>query len=63
MRLIQAQLRTWWNDWLKPDGSRPDGSRPEMDCGRRWIAAGYGSRPDIDGRPEVDDRRWITGDG
>jgi hypothetical protein len=31
--------------------------------------AGYGSRlnmdgrPDMDGWPEVDDRRWITGDG
>jgi hypothetical protein len=28
-----------------------------MDCGRRWIATGYGWMT------EVDDRRWMTRDG
>jgi hypothetical protein len=46
-----------------------------MDCGRRWIAPGDGSRPEMDRgqrwiaareglRPEMDDERWIpSGDG
>ena len=32
------------NEWLEPTGSQP-----EMDRGRRWIAAGDGSRLDMDG--------------
>jgi hypothetical protein len=35
----------------------PTGSQPEMDRGRRWIAAREGLQP------EMDDKRWITGDG
>jgi hypothetical protein len=34
-----------------------DGSRPEMDRGMIWIATGYGWMT------EVDDWRWMTGDG
>ena len=39
-----------------------DGSRPVMDRGRKWIATGYGWMTG-GGRPEVDDRRCISGDG
>jgi len=35
----------------------------QLDHGRRWVTAGDGSRPDMDRRPEVDNLRWITGDG
>jgi len=36
----------------------------QLDHSRRWIAAGNGSRPDMD-RDLIwmDDRRWMTGDG
>jgi len=50
-----------------------DGLRPELDD-KRWTQFGdglqqeldpgtYGSWPDMDGWLEVDDRRWISGDG
>jgi len=32
MRPIREQLRTAWNEWLKPDGSGP-----EMDRDQIWI--------------------------
>ena len=35
----------------------PTGSEPEMDRGRRWIVA------EEELRPELDNRRWIKGDG
>jgi len=47
------------NEWLEPTGSQP-----EMDWGRRWMAPGDGSRPDMDcDTIRMDDRRCITGDG
>jgi len=36
--------------------------RDQMDCGRKWIATGYGWMT-RGGWLEVDDRRWISGDG
>jgi hypothetical protein len=52
MRPIGAQLCTVeMCGWNQPDH------------GRRWIAARYGSRLDLDGGPEMDQRRWITGGG
>jgi hypothetical protein len=38
------------------------GSRSEIDRGQIWIATGYGWMTG-GGLLEVDDRRWITGDG
>jgi len=35
----------------------------EMDLAWRWIVVGNGSQLDMDGWPEVDTRRWLTGDG
>jgi hypothetical protein len=42
---------------LRPDMVTRDGSCPEVDCGLIWIVTGYGLLT------EVDDRRWMTGDG
>jgi len=33
-----------------------------MDRDEKWIAAREGLRPEVDNQ-EVDDRRWMTGDG
>ena len=52
MRPIQAQLYTGWKQMAKTNWiTVGDGSQVEMDCGR------HGSRL------EMDDRRWISGDG
>jgi len=78
MRPIPALLCTGWKRmaeargmmtrWISTGEGRPqmvtrDRWR-EMDHVRRWIAAGYGSWPDMDrDRIWMDDRRWIMGDG
>ena len=58
---------------MRPEIDGRDGSWPEMDCSRRWMTRD-GSRPEMDRgmiwiatghgwMTEVDDWRWITGDG
>jgi len=44
MRTIRAQLCAGGDERLEPTGSQP-----ERDVVRRWITAGYGSRPDMNG--------------
>jgi len=60
------------NGWSQMDRDQMDRGRRRIAAGDGWqemhpvqrsIAAGYGSRLDMDGWPEVDDRRWTTGDG